>query len=92
MAFGPYDMTQYVEFAHAIGVAMWNNCPTAKWCCWKYVPNDVKNAVKDQLLLSCNYTFDDTNEELMKLIEETLKRGYKQWRYDVEQNGGPMEQ
>ncbi|KAB2620872.1 hypothetical protein D8674_039452 [Pyrus ussuriensis x Pyrus communis] len=40
----------------------------------------------------CNYTFDDTNKELMKLMEEALKRGYKQWCYDVEWNGGPSEQ
>ncbi|TQE11500.1 hypothetical protein C1H46_002875 [Malus baccata] len=32
---------------------------------------------------------DDMNEELMKLMEATLKGGYKRWRYDVEQNGGP---
>ncbi|KAB2636212.1 hypothetical protein D8674_026746 [Pyrus ussuriensis x Pyrus communis] len=39
----------------------------------------------------CNYTLDDTNEELMKLMEEALKKGYKQWCYDVERNGGPAE-
>ncbi|KAB2622497.1 hypothetical protein D8674_024679 [Pyrus ussuriensis x Pyrus communis] len=44
MPFGPYDMRQYVEFAHAIGVAMQNNCPTAKWHSWKYVPENVKKA------------------------------------------------
>ncbi|KAB2608302.1 hypothetical protein D8674_011470 [Pyrus ussuriensis x Pyrus communis] len=40
----------------------------------------------------CNYTLDDTNKELMKLMEEALKRGYKQRCYDVEWNGGPPEQ
>ncbi|CAN6547090.1 unnamed protein product [Malus baccata var. baccata] len=37
-------------------------------------------------LFMCNYSLDDTNEELMKLMEEVLKRGYKQWRYDVERS------
>ncbi|TQE13561.1 hypothetical protein C1H46_000892 [Malus baccata] len=87
---GPCDMTKYVEFTHAISVAMWNSYPTAEWHSCKYVPVDVKKAVMDQLL--CNYTLDDMNEELMKLMEEVLKRDYKQWRYDVEQNGGPAEQ
>ncbi|CAN6678060.1 unnamed protein product [Malus baccata var. baccata] len=80
----PYDMRQNVEFAHAIGVAMRNNCPTTEWHSWKNVPQNLKKA--------CNYTLDDTNEELMKLMEEVLKGGYKQWRYDVEWNGGPTKQ
>ncbi|TQE05348.1 hypothetical protein C1H46_009041 [Malus baccata] len=50
MPSGPYDMRQYVEFAHGIGVAMQNNCPTAEWYPWKYVPENVKKAVMDQLL------------------------------------------
>ncbi|KAB2603118.1 hypothetical protein D8674_004123 [Pyrus ussuriensis x Pyrus communis] len=75
MPLGPHDMTQYVKFVHSICIAMHNNCPTAKWCSWKF----------------CNYTLDDMNEELMKLMKEALKRGCKQWRYDVEQNGGPTE-
>ncbi|TQE14137.1 hypothetical protein C1H46_000056 [Malus baccata] len=69
--------------------AMQNNCPTAEWRSWNFVPEDVKKAVMNQLL--CNYTLDDTNEELMKLMDEALKRGYRQWRYDVERNGGPAE-
>ncbi|KAB2622417.1 hypothetical protein D8674_024599 [Pyrus ussuriensis x Pyrus communis] len=46
---------------------------------------------KDGHVRCCNYTLDDMNKELMKLMEEELKRGYKQWRYDVEQNGGPAD-
>ncbi|RXH80656.1 hypothetical protein DVH24_004570 [Malus domestica] len=68
---------------------MQNNCPTAEWNSWKFVPEDVKKAVMDQLL--CNYTLDDSNEELMKLMDEVLKMGYKQCRYDVKWNGGPAE-
>ncbi|KAB2608930.1 serine hydroxymethyltransferase 7-like [Pyrus ussuriensis x Pyrus communis] len=45
-------MRQYVEFAHAIGVAMRNNCPTIEWHSWKYVSENVKKAVMDQLLVS----------------------------------------
>ncbi|KAB2617400.1 hypothetical protein D8674_013269 [Pyrus ussuriensis x Pyrus communis] len=83
-----YDLGQYVEFAHAIGVAMHNNCPTTEWCSWKYVPVDVKKAAMDELL--CKYTLDDdTNEELMQLMKAALQGGYKRWREDVEQNGGP---
>ncbi|KAB2597321.1 hypothetical protein D8674_000241 [Pyrus ussuriensis x Pyrus communis] len=29
---------------------MQNNCPTAEWCSWKYVPKNVKKAVMDELL------------------------------------------
>ncbi|TQE14028.1 hypothetical protein C1H46_000322 [Malus baccata] len=73
MPSGPYDMRQYVEFAHAIGVTMQNNCPTAEWHSWKYVSENVKN-------------------ELMKLMEEALKGGYKWWHYDMERNEGPSKQ
>ncbi|XP_050106825.1 uncharacterized protein LOC126586165 isoform X2 [Malus sylvestris] len=58
MPSGSYDMRQYVEFAHAIGVAMQNNCPTAEWYPWKYVPENVKKAVMDQLLIIINLFFD----------------------------------
>ncbi|RXH71358.1 hypothetical protein DVH24_018713 [Malus domestica] len=74
-------MKQYVEFAHVIGVAMPNNYPNAEWRSWKYVLDNVKKAVMDQLLV-----------KMMNLMDEALKRGYKQWRYDVERNGGPAEQ
>ncbi|KAB2625837.1 serine hydroxymethyltransferase 7-like [Pyrus ussuriensis x Pyrus communis] len=47
-----YDMRQHVEFAHAIGVAMQNNCPIVEWRSWKYVPENLKKAVMDQLLVS----------------------------------------
>ncbi|CAN6713178.1 unnamed protein product [Malus baccata var. baccata] len=76
MPSGPYDMSQYVEFAYAIDVAMQTNCPTAEWHSWKYVLENAKKA--------CNYTLDEMNEELMKLMEEALKGGYKRWRYAVE--------
>ncbi|TQD78116.1 hypothetical protein C1H46_036320 [Malus baccata] len=75
MPSGPYDIRQYVEFVHVIGVAMQNNCSTAKWRSLKYVPENVKKAMMDQLL--CNYTLEDTNKELMKLMEETLKGASK---------------
>ncbi|TQE06992.1 hypothetical protein C1H46_007382 [Malus baccata] len=48
-----------------------------------------EEGVMDQLL--CNYTLDDTNEELLKLMDEALKRGYKQSGYNVERNGRPAE-
>ncbi|TQE00810.1 hypothetical protein C1H46_013605 [Malus baccata] len=76
-------MTKYDEFLQSIGVAMPNNCPTIEWHSWKYVPDDMKK--------SCNYTFDNTNEELMKLMEKALKRDCKQWHYDMEWNGGLVE-
>ncbi|KAB2606193.1 hypothetical protein D8674_005910 [Pyrus ussuriensis x Pyrus communis] len=52
------------------------------------MPGNVKNAVIDELLYK--YTLDDdTNEQLMKLMEDTLEGGYNQRRYEVQQNGGP---
>ncbi|KAB2606291.1 hypothetical protein D8674_006008 [Pyrus ussuriensis x Pyrus communis] len=55
---------------------MGNNCPTAEWHSWKNVPENVKKVVMDELL--CKYTpDDDTNEQLMKLMEDALKEGYK---------------
>ncbi|CAN6560707.1 unnamed protein product [Malus baccata var. baccata] len=81
----PYDLRQHVEFAHAIVVAMGNNCPTAKWRSWTYVPDNVKKVVMDEL-----YTLDnDKNEKLLKLMEAALEGGYNRWGHDVEQNGAP---
>ncbi|CAN6544597.1 unnamed protein product [Malus baccata var. baccata] len=82
----PYDLRQHVEFAHAIAVAIWNNCPTAKWRFWAYVPDNVKKVVMDEFLYTLG---DDMNEELMKLMEATLEGGYNRWCHDVEQNGAP---
>ncbi|KAB2597197.1 hypothetical protein D8674_000117 [Pyrus ussuriensis x Pyrus communis] len=45
-------MKQYVEFAHSICLAMQNNCPTIEWRFWKFVREDMKKAVMDQLLVS----------------------------------------
>ncbi|KAM2256066.1 hypothetical protein TB2_046320 [Malus domestica] len=83
------DPRQLFEFTHAIAVAMGNNYPTAEWRSWTNVPKNVKKAVMDELL--CKYTLDDdTNEQLMKLMEYALEGGYNQWRYEVLQNGpGP---
>ncbi|KAB2623926.1 hypothetical protein D8674_037879 [Pyrus ussuriensis x Pyrus communis] len=51
------------------------------------MPGNVKKVVMDELL--CKYTIDDdTNEQLMKLMENALVEGYNQWHYDVQQNGG----
>ncbi|TQD70164.1 hypothetical protein C1H46_044304 [Malus baccata] len=85
----PHDLRQHFEFAHAIVVAMGNNCPTAKWRSWKDVPENVKKVVMDELL--CKYTLnDDTNEQLMKLMDDALEGGYNRWRYEVLRNGpGP---
>ncbi|TQD89628.1 hypothetical protein C1H46_024763 [Malus baccata] len=64
---GPYGMRQYV-----VCMCDWcsnaDNCPTTEWHSWKYVHDNVKKVLIDQLL--CNYTLDDMNEELMKLMEE----------------------
>ncbi|TQD91341.1 hypothetical protein C1H46_023092 [Malus baccata] len=53
----------------------------------KYVPENAKKVVMDQLV--CNYTLDETDKELMKLMDEALNGGYKRCHYAVEQNGGP---
>ncbi|XP_068308868.1 uncharacterized protein [Pyrus communis] len=55
------DLRQHFEFAHAIVVAIGDNCPTAEWCSWKDVPQNVKKAVMDELL--CKYTLDDHMNE-----------------------------
>ncbi|KAB2617873.1 hypothetical protein D8674_013742 [Pyrus ussuriensis x Pyrus communis] len=60
---------------------MGNNCLTTEWRSWKDVPRNVKKAVMDELL--CKYTLDDdTNEQLMKLMDDALEGGYNQWRYE----------
>ncbi|KAB2629677.1 hypothetical protein D8674_034472 [Pyrus ussuriensis x Pyrus communis] len=85
-AANPYDLRQHFAFMHAIVVAMRNNCPTAEWRSKKFMPENVKKAVMDELL----YTLDDeTNEQLLKLMEDALKGCYNWWRYDVEPNGAP---
>ena len=48
----PNDLRQHVEFVHAIDISMGNNCPTAEWRSWKNVPENVKKAVMDELLVS----------------------------------------
>ena len=48
----PHDLREHFEFAHAIAVAMGNNCPTAEWRSWEDVPGNVKKAVMDELLVS----------------------------------------
>ncbi|KAB2597874.1 hypothetical protein D8674_000794 [Pyrus ussuriensis x Pyrus communis] len=83
----PNDLMQHFQFMHAIVVAMGNNCPTAEWHSWKDVLENAKKAVMDELL--CKYTLDDTNEQLMKLMEDALEGGYNRWHYEVQRNGGP---
>ncbi|KAB2608016.1 hypothetical protein D8674_011184 [Pyrus ussuriensis x Pyrus communis] len=90
----PHDLREHFEFAHAIAIAIGNNCPIAGWRFWEDVPGNVKKAVMDELLLSiCKYTLeDDTNEGLMKLklMDNALEGGYNRWRYKVLRNGpGP---
>ncbi|KAB2619946.1 hypothetical protein D8674_039433 [Pyrus ussuriensis x Pyrus communis] len=61
------DLRQHFEFAHAIVVAIGDD----------YVPQNVKKAVMDELLL-------------MKLMEDALEGGYNRWHYEVLRNGpGP---
>ncbi|KAB2628958.1 hypothetical protein D8674_033753 [Pyrus ussuriensis x Pyrus communis] len=48
----PHDLREQFEFAHAIAVAMRNNCPTAEWRSWEDVPKNVKKVVMDDLLVS----------------------------------------
>ena len=48
----PHDLREHFEFAHAIAVAMGNNCPTAEWGSWENVPRNVKKAMMDELLVS----------------------------------------
>ncbi|TQE00400.1 hypothetical protein C1H46_013973 [Malus baccata] len=66
-----YDLRQHVEFTHAIGVAIRNNCPIAEWRSWKYVPENVKEMVMDQLLVrrECYAEF-----ESWKKVPEELKK------------------
>ncbi|TQE07628.1 hypothetical protein C1H46_006771 [Malus baccata] len=75
----PHDLREHFEFVHAIVVAMGNNCLTTKWRSWEDVPENVKK---------CKYTLDDdTNKQLMKLMDDALKGGYNRWRYEVLRNG-----
>ncbi|KAB2618176.1 hypothetical protein D8674_014045 [Pyrus ussuriensis x Pyrus communis] len=48
----PHDLRDHFEFARVIAVAMGNNCPTAKWHSWEDVPENVKKAVMDEVLMS----------------------------------------
>ncbi|XP_050133237.1 uncharacterized protein LOC126609348 [Malus sylvestris] len=47
----PHDLKDYFEFAHAITVAIGNNCPTPEWCSWEDVPGNVKKVVMDEVLV-----------------------------------------
>ena len=46
-----HDMREHFAFACAIAAAMRNNCPTAEWRSWKYVPGNVNKLVMDELLV-----------------------------------------
>ncbi|TQD93460.1 hypothetical protein C1H46_020928 [Malus baccata] len=82
----PHDLRDHFEFAHVIAIAMGNNCPTAEWHSWEDVLGNVNKVVMDEVL--CKYTLDDdTNEQLMKLMDNGLEGGYNRWRYEVLQNG-----
>ncbi|KAB2615105.1 hypothetical protein D8674_021693 [Pyrus ussuriensis x Pyrus communis] len=82
----PHDLRDHFELAHAIVVAIGNNCPTAEWHSWEDVPENVKKVVIDEVL--CKYTLnDDTNKQLMKLMDNVLEGGYNRWRYEVLWNG-----
>ena len=48
----PHDLRDHFEFAHAITVAMGNNCSTVEWCSWEDVPENVKKVVMDEVLVS----------------------------------------
>ncbi|KAB2594625.1 hypothetical protein D8674_036805 [Pyrus ussuriensis x Pyrus communis] len=53
-------------------------------------PYDLRQHVEFAHAIAYKCTLDDdTNEELMKLMELALEGGYNQWRYDVKQNGAP---
>ncbi|TQE14037.1 hypothetical protein C1H46_000331 [Malus baccata] len=81
-----HDLRDHFEFAHAIAVAMGDNCPTAEWCSWEDMPGNVKKVVMDEVL--CKYTLDDDmNEQLMKLMDNALEGCYNRWRYEVLRNG-----
>ncbi|KAB2632745.1 hypothetical protein D8674_028992 [Pyrus ussuriensis x Pyrus communis] len=54
-------------------------------------PYDMRQHV--EFAHAIGYTLNnDTSKELMKLMEEALKGGYKRWHYDVERNRGPLKQ
>ncbi|KAB2625808.1 hypothetical protein D8674_017468 [Pyrus ussuriensis x Pyrus communis] len=78
-----YEKSDMVnKFRADVGLLVHDSCKV-NWESWRDVPEEIR---------TCNYTLDDTNEELMKLMEKALRRVYKQWHYDVEWNGGPAEQ
>ncbi|KAB2629092.1 serine hydroxymethyltransferase 7-like [Pyrus ussuriensis x Pyrus communis] len=47
-----HELREHFEFAHAIAIAMGNNCPTTEWRSWEDVPGNVKKAMMDELLVS----------------------------------------
>ncbi|CAN6579442.1 unnamed protein product [Malus baccata var. baccata] len=54
-----------------------NNCPTA-------------GGILGTMCPGIYMLDDDTNEQLMKLMEDALEGGYNRWRYEVLRNGlGP---
>ncbi|KAB2620790.1 hypothetical protein D8674_039548 [Pyrus ussuriensis x Pyrus communis] len=63
-----YDLRSHLEFAHAVGVAMWNNCPTAEWRSWKYVPENVKKVVMDELLVIDEVDGGDVEGRLQAVV------------------------
>ncbi|KAB2597352.1 hypothetical protein D8674_000272 [Pyrus ussuriensis x Pyrus communis] len=74
MPSGPYDMRQYVEFAHTIGVAMKNNFP-AEWRSWKYVLENVKKVH--------HYDLTNLNANQNQYINNLCAGRFTQWKSDL---------
>ncbi|KAB2612430.1 hypothetical protein D8674_034746 [Pyrus ussuriensis x Pyrus communis] len=86
-ATNPNDLRQHFEFAHAIVVAMGNNCPIAEWCSWKYVPENVKKAVMDELLVSKNMdeAYAEFRYDIGNLVRRDCSAELESWKKVLEE-------
>ncbi|KAB2634022.1 hypothetical protein D8674_039167 [Pyrus ussuriensis x Pyrus communis] len=75
MPSGPYDMSQYVEFAYLVDATMRTNCSNAEWRSWKYVPENAKKAHHYEL------TSLDGNQN--QYINDLCIGRFTQWKSDL---------
>ncbi|TQD71434.1 hypothetical protein C1H46_043031 [Malus baccata] len=86
----PHDLREHFEFAHAIVVAMGNNCPTTEWHSWKDIAGNVKKVVMDELLYDirnlvrrdCSAEFESWKKVLKELKKAMLGELSVHWDVD----------
>ncbi|KAB2619861.1 serine hydroxymethyltransferase 7-like [Pyrus ussuriensis x Pyrus communis] len=77
-----HDLRDHFEFAHAIAVAMGNNCPTVEWRSWEDVLGNVKKPVMDEVLVSTNLAeaYAEFKYDIGNLVRRDCSTKFESWK------------